>query len=376
MDADQYGFQLGQAISSNFLMGLRENRAQQEQSLRERAFIAEEQMNRDLFPLKKAQIENQTMAVRLQAENQRAQMDAQRAELASASVMSPIMMEMDLLGRSNPQALMNYQIPDIQVAHENPLYAQSASALAKSKLIEYRETLLEKNEFIQDQKNTANTLLAFARDPSTPTVLKTEARVAAQKVRYGGLEALTPHEQVNILRVAEETVYKRSPQYIKQRKEQAELSIAQQGANTKTAKVLLDAANGLFIDTENRTQFLKKGQSLIDQGNLEAPQNLSGRSSQNEALKEITKDIATKEVNLAPLQLKFAQGAAAIGRGADPMKVISRLAGDLLASQKLDDTPQNRISAEKAILATLQKSGLQLPNFYQNNEAIDTELEE
>lgn len=59
MTPAEYGFAVGQGISSNLLMGLREGRAQQELSLRQRAFAAEQQrMQEDLS------LRNRDMAMR------------------------------------------------------------------------------------------------------------------------------------------------------------------------------------------------------------------------------------------------------------------------------------------------------------------------
>lgn len=59
MTPAEYGFAVGQGISSNLLMGMREARARQELSLREKAFMAEQQMVQDDLSLR-----NRDMAMR------------------------------------------------------------------------------------------------------------------------------------------------------------------------------------------------------------------------------------------------------------------------------------------------------------------------
>jgi len=355
MTPEQYGFAVGAGLQqgfSNVLMGMREARAQQDQSLREKAFYEEMRQNNLLFPLKQAQIENQTQAVKLQSEMQRYNLNLQNAQMGMISAMAPIETEMAFLSQSNPSALSAYQIPDIKVEHPDPTFAQYASDLARQKLLEKKTSLLEATEDFQDRKATAETLRQAARLPDIETPIKAQLRVAANKLKTGGYEALSDFEIQKLIPLAEREVYSRSKEYRDIVKGEREYALKASGEETKRLAALAKVSEGLFTPQETR-EAAGKGIEEILGGTKIEPLKKS----------EVVEKVSAQEVDLEPIRLKFKQAGEALRRGADPIKVIDMLVPDYIKAQGLDDTKANRMAIRMALLREYQSRGLGLPNF-------------
>lgn len=355
MTPEQYGFAVGAGLQqgfSNVLMGMREARAQQDQSLREKAFYEEMRQNNLLFPLKQAQIENQTQAIKLQSEMQRYNLNLQNAQMGMISAMAPIETEMAFLSQSDPTKLSAYQIPEIKVEHPDPTFAKYASDLARQKLLEKKTSLLEATEEFQDIKTTSDTLRQAARIPDMPTPLKAQFRAAATKLRSGGYGALSEMEIQKIIPLAEKEVFSRSKEYRDIVKGEREYALKATGEETKRMTALAKVSEGLFTPEETR-EAAGRGITEI----------LGGAKVEPLKKSEAVEKISNQEVDLEPIRLKMKQGAQAIRQGADAIQVIDKLVPDYLKAQKLKDTPQNRAAVRMAILRQYQAGGLSLPGF-------------
>lgn len=355
MTPAEYGFAVGAGLQqgfSNVLMGLREARAAQDQSLRERAFVEEMRQNQMLFPLKQAQIENQTQAVKLQSEMQRYNLNLKNAEMGMMSAMAPIETEMKFLAQANPAQLQNYQIPDLKVEHSDPTFAKYASDLAKKQLLETKTSLLEATEDFQDRKTTADTLRQAARIPGMPTPLKAQFREAAAKLRSGGYGSLSEFEVQKLIPQAEKEVFARSKEARDIMASEREFALKASDTETKRMAALAKVSEGLFTPQETR-EAAGKGIAEI----------LSGTKVEPLKKSEAVEKVSAQEVDLEPIRLKFKQGGEALRRGADPIKVIDMLVPDYIKAQKLDDTQANRMAIRMALLREYQSRGLGLPNF-------------
>jgi len=356
MTPAEYGFAVGAGLQqgfSNVLMGLREARAQQDQSLRERAFVEEMRQNNLLFPLKQAQIENQTQAVKLQSEMQRYNLNLQNAQMGMLSAMAPIETEMSFLSEADPVKLSSYQIPDIKVDHPDPTFAKYASDLARQKLLERKTSLLEATEDFQDRKATADTLRQAARLPGIEAPIKAQLRTAAAKLRSGGYGSLSDFEIQSLIPLAEKKVFQSSKEYRDIVKGEREYALKATGEETKRMAALAKVTEGLFTPEETRAA-AGKGISEI----------LGGTKIEPLKPNEKVEKAATEEIDLEPVRLKMRQGAEVIRQGADPMQVIERLVPEVIKAKRLPDNPKTRAAVRLSILQRYQAGGLNLPNLY------------
>ena len=367
MTPAEYGFAVGAGLQqgfSNVLMGLREARAQQDQSLRERAFVEEMRQNAMLFPLKQAQIENQTQAVKLQSEMQRYNLNLQNAQMGMVSAMAPIETEMAFLAEANPAELQNYQIPDLKVDHPDPTFAKYASDLARQKLLEKKTSLLEATEDFQDRKTTADTLRQAARIPDMPTPLKAQFRAAATKLRSGGYGALSDMEVQKIIPLAEKEVFARSKEYRDLVKGEREYALKASGEATKRMAALGKiAGEGIFAPPEIQESAQKGLAEMLKGGGTVAPMKST----------KAVEEAAEQQVDLEPLKLKIRQAAQAIRGGRDAMPIINNLANNVLQTYGLEDTPANRSAAQTQVLRILRGANINLPFSPEDFEAGQTE---
>lgn len=379
MTPAEYGFAVGAGLQqgfSNVLMGLREARAAQEQSLRERAFIEEMRQNDLLFPLKRTQIENQTKAIRLQAEQQQMAMDLKNAEIEIASAVAPVSLELDLMSRAKPSELANFQIPDIKIQHSNPKMAEYATAIARERLQAKKNQLIEATMEYKDIQDTAQTLFQAARLPDMQGPLRSELRTAGSKLLSGGWGALTEHERANILPMGQRAVYKASPEYKKSLMEEREMRVKERGAATKSYGELTKAEQGLFTTQEERSKISETKKPLIVEmtGVEEGATKTRGGGTTETATEQETRRAATEQVDLQPFKLKIAQGAMRIREGKSATDIIDNLAVEYLKLLKLPNTPANRQSSRDKVLEAMQQSGVQLPRFMPSDYTQGEEL--
>jgi hypothetical protein len=347
MTPAEYGFAVGAGLQQGFSNIM----AARQQSIREKAFQAELEQNERLFPLKVAQIENQTQAVKLQSEMQQYNLNLQRAQMGMMSAMAPIDTEMAFLAEANPNALSSYQIPDIKVDHPDPTFAKYASDLARQKLLEKKTSLLEATEDFQDRKTTADTLRQASRIPGIETPIKAQLKAAATKLRTGGYEALSEFEIQKLIPLAEREVYARSKDYREMLKGEREYGIKVSEAQSKRIGALAKVSEGLFT-TEEARKAAERGISEL----------VGGGPSKLEPSQTVER-VAAQEVDLEPVKLKFKQGAEAVRRGADATEVIDRLATEILKVSGKADNPKNRMAARSLAAQKLQLGGLNVPSF-------------
>ena len=360
MTPAEYGFAVGAGLQQGFSNIM----AARQQSIREKAFQAELEQNERLFPLKVAQIENQTQAVKLQSEMQQYNLNLQRAQMGMMSAMAPIDTEMAFLAEANPNALSSYQIPDIKVDHPDPTFAKYASDLARQKLLEKKTSLLEATEDFQDRKTTADTLRQASRIPGIETPIKAQLKAAATKLRTGGYESLSEFEIKKLIPLAEREVYARSKDYRELLKGEREFGLKQEAEQTKRMAALgKSAGEGIFAPPEIQEAAQKGLGEMLKVGGQPRPIGTS-RS---------VEETAAQEVDLEPFKLKVRQGAQAIKGGRDAMPVINKLAGDLLKTYGLQDNASNRSAAQTQVLRILRGANINLPFSPEDFEAGQTE---
>jgi len=363
---------LGQQIVSNMLMAQRAQQSQQELSLRARAFEAEQEWNQKRYPLMLKQLENQTTALDLEANSQKLQIELQRvnmaksnAELKSTAAIAPIAAEMDFLARTSPESLMSYSIPDITIEGDDKTVADAASALAKSKLNEYKTSLLNNNKIVQTWNDTADKLLQVSERYDTPSVMKMELQDAARKLRSSGLSGLTDHEKQNLIPYAEKIAYASSPAYIEMQKQRVETAATGTKAVTGRIKELREIAGNIFVDDATRKAAAAQLNKVMlsGQDQLESDQEDTSvtPSAQAKPTASATPNVTPSASGTADLKTKFKQVADAIKQQHDPLPLINMLSDEVLKFKNLKPTKENKEAASKEVLRQLRNGGVSLP---------------
>ena len=350
MTPAEYGFAVGQGISSNLLMGMREARAQQEMSLREKAFQAEQDWNAKRYPLMLRQIETEEKMANFNLMSLQREQELKDAELESSAAMSPILDEMTLLAKADPNRLASYIVPEITVNSANPRVAAGASALARRKLQEYQEQLLNNNKEIALQKETANKMRQAATLSDVPSPIRLQLLQAAKKVEGGGVSNLSDFELQSLVPFADKVTYQRSPAYFDSLEKISNIQAKQEDTKSKKTKALGDIAGNIFVSPELK-QFAEK--QLMGGETKTEPSAKADTSLQPTA--------TAKPEELDVFKADFKKGASAINQGVNSLDVVDGLAENLLKTYKMPVTPKNKAAAQAQVLKMLRQSGVSLP---------------
>lgn len=362
MTPAEYGFAVGQqmaATGDKYLMGIRTGQAQQELSLRQKAFQAEQDWNNRKFPLMEKQLSIQTDALKIQQQQQETALNMQNANMRATAEIAPHLAELDVIARAgDAQKLSSYQIPDIKVETGNPLIDSYASTLARQGVAKYQKQLLESNQVFKTWNDAADKALSVANRYDTPTPLKMQLMEMAPRLRSGGFNALTDFEKYNLLPYADKTAYAYSPERLGLIKLQQELDTKKEEAETKRLAALGKITGSIFVDPEVQkatgeeiTTMLKPGKSTAPSGGLMPEQQSAPRAAIQTPAQ---KDLNTFATN-------FKQGANAIRSGTSALDVISELSDNLLKTYGKPITAKNKLAAQVEVLNLMRANGIELP---------------
>jgi len=353
MTPAEYGFAVGQGLQntySNVLMGLRENRAQQELSLREKAFQAEQDWNAKRYPLMLRQIETEEKMANFNLMSLQREQELKDAELESSAAMAPILDEMTMLAKADPNRLMTYSVPEISVNSSNPRVAAGASALARRKLQEYQEQLLNNSKEIALQKETANKMRQAATLSDVPSPIRLQLLQAAKKVESGGVSNLNDFELQSLVPFADKVTYQRSPAYFDSLEKISNIQAKQEDSRSKRTKALGDIAGNIFVSPELK-QYAEK--------ELMEAEPKTEASAKTKAMPQAAASATPEELNV--FKADFRKAASAIQQNANALDVVDNLSENMLKTYKIPNTPQNKMAAQKKILELLKQSGVSLP---------------
>lgn len=348
------------ATGDKYLMGIRTGQAQQELSLRQKAFQAEQDWNNRRYPLMEKQLGIQADALRIQQQQQQTALDMQNANMRATAEIAPHLAELDVIARSGDAGkLSSYQIPDIRVETGNPLIDSYASTLARQGVAKYQKQLLENNQIYKTWGDAADKALSVANRYDTPTPIKMQLQDMALRLRSGGLNSLTDFEKYTLLPYADKTAYAYSPERIAMLKLQQDLESKQEGAQTKRIEALGKVAGNIFVTpevqqatSEELTKMLKpsKGKPTTSGGVIpEEPSMPSAAVNQPDQ----------KDLNM--FATNFKQGASAIRSGTSALDVISQLSDNLLKTYGKPVTAKNKLAAQVQVLNLMRANGIDLP---------------
>jgi len=348
------------ATGDKYLMGIRTGQAQQELSLRQKAFQAEQDWNNRRYPLMEKQLGIQADALRIQQQQQQTALDMQNANMRATAEIAPHLAELDVIARSGDAGkLSSYQIPDIRVETGNPLIDSYASTLARQGVAKYQKQLLENNQIYKTWGDAADKALSVANRYDTPTPIKMQLQDMALRLRNGGLNSLTDFEKYTLLPYADKTAYAYSPERIAMLKLQQDLESKQEGAQTKRIEALGKVAGNIFVTpevqqatSEELTKMLKpsKGKPTTSGGVIpEEPSMPSAAVNQPDQ----------KDLNM--FATNFKQGASAIRSGTSALDVINQLSDNLLKTYGKPVTAKNKLAAQVQVLNLMRANGIDLP---------------
>jgi hypothetical protein len=363
MTPAEYGFAVGQqmaATGDKYLMGIRTGQAQQELSLRQKAFQAEQDWNNRRYPLMEKQLGIQADALRIQQQQQQTALDMQNANMRATAEIAPHLAELDVIARAGDAGkLSSYQIPDIRVETGNPLIDSYASTLARQGVAKYQKQLLENNQIYKTWGDAADKALSVANRYDTPTPIKMQLQDMALRLRSGGLNSLTDFEKYTLLPYADKTAYAYSPERIAMLKLQQDLESKQEGAQTKRIEALGKVAGNIFVTpevqqatSEELTKMLKpsKGKPTTSGGVIPEEPSMPSAS--------VTKP-SEKDLNM--FATNFRQGASAIRSGTSALDVINELSDNLLKTYGKPITAKNKLAAQIQVLNLMRANGIDLP---------------
>ena len=362
MTPAEYGFAVGQqmaATGDKYLMGIRTGQAQQELSLRQKAFQAEQDWNNRRYPLMEKQLGIQADALKIQQQQQQTALDMQNANMRATAEIAPHLAELDVIARAgDANKLSSYQVPDIKVDTGNPLIDSYASTLARQGVAKYQKQLLENNQIYKTWGDAADKALSVANCYDTPTPIKMQLQDMALRLRSGGLNSLTDFEKYTLLPYADKTAYAYSPERLSMLKLQQELGTKQEDAETKRLAALGKISGNIFTSPEVQqatgeeiTKMLKPGKSKSSTGGVvpEEPNMPSAAITQP----------GQKDLNM--FATNFKQGASAIRSGTSALDVISQLSDNLLKTYGKPMTAKNKLAAQVQVLNLMRANGIDLP---------------
>jgi hypothetical protein len=362
MTPAEYGFAVGQqmaATGDKYLMGIRTGQAQQELSLRQKAFQAEQDWNNRRYPLMEKQLGIQADALKIQQQQQQTALDMQNANMRATAEIAPHLAELDVIARAgDANKLSSYQVPDIKVDTGNALIDSYASTLARQGVAKYQKQLLENNQIYKTWGDAADKALSVANRYDTPTPIKMQLQDMALRLRSGGLNSLTDFEKYTLLPYADKTAYAYSPERLSMLKLQQELGTKQEDAETKRLAALGKISGNIFTSPEVQqatgeeiTKMLKPGKSKSSTGWVvpEEPNMPSAAITQP----------GQKDLNM--FATNFKQGASAIRSGTSALDVISQLSDNLLKTYGKPMTAKNKLAAQVQVLNLMRANGIDLP---------------
>lgn len=347
------------ATGDKYLMGIRTGQAQQELSLRQKAFQAEQDWNNRRYPLMEKQLGIQADALKIQQQQQQTALDMQNANMRATAEIAPHLAELDVIARAgDANKLSSYQVPDIKVDTGNALIDSYASTLARQGVAKYQKQLLENNQIYKTWGDAADKALSVANRYDTPTPIKMQLQDMALRLRSGGLNSLTDFEKYTLLPYADKTAYAYSPERLSMLKLQQELGTKQEDAETKRLAALGKISGNIFTSPEVQqatgeeiTKMLKPGKSKSSTGWVvpEEPNMPSAAITQP----------GQKDLNM--FATNFKQGASAIRSGTSALDVISQLSDNLLKTYGKPMTAKNKLAAQVQVLNLMRANGIDLP---------------
>lgn len=362
MTPAEYGFSVGSGLQqgfSNVLMGIRTGQAQQELSLRQKAFQAEQDWNNRRYPLMEKQLSIQADALKIQQEQQKTALDLQNANMRATAEIAPYLAELDVIARAGDASkLSGYQVPDIKVDTGNPMIDNYASTLAKQGVVKYQKQLLENNQVYKTWNDAADKVLSVANRYDTPTPLKMQLMEMAPRLRSGGFNALTDFEKFNLLPYADKTAYAYSPERLTMLKLQQELGAKQEEAQTKRITALGKVAGNIFVTPEVQQATSEELTKMLKPSKNKAP-------SESVIPEETTTPTAAVQTpaqkDLNAFATSFKQGANAIRSGTSALDVINELSNNLLKTYGKPTTAKNKLAAQVQVLNLMRANGIELP---------------
>jgi len=364
MTPAEYGFAVGQqmaATGDKYLMGIRTGQAQQELSLRQKAFEAEQEWNNRRYPLMQKQLGIQADALKIQQQQQQTALNMQNANMRATAEISPYLAELDVIARAGDAGkLSSYQIPDIKVDTGNPLIDSYASTLARQGVAKYQKQLLESNQVFKTWNDAADKALSVANRYDTPTPLKMQLMEMAPRLRSGGFNALTDFEKYNLLPYADKTAYAYSPERMAMMKLQADLEKSQQKAETERLGTIGKIGGNIFLSPE--------AQAAVNEEIVASIKKNKEKSSSSGTSLMPRETSMPSQAPYQPSEQEFNNFRATARKGIDEIRsgtsaldVIEELSNTLLKLYKKPVTAETKLGAQKTAMDILRRSGVQLP---------------
>ena len=359
MDADQYGLSVAsnlQALSSNVLMGFREARAERDQSLREKAYEAEQKKEEVLFPLKVAEIESQNVFRKAQAEDMLRKSNLQNSLIEVQSAISPVATEMSFLARVDSDKLRNYQIPDLSFENQDEKMAAYSKAAARKELEVLKQSLLDQDDEYQEVEQIVDIARAYSRDPTEPSPLKAGIREMIPALRQNGFRGLNEFQTQKLLPLLDRYSVMRSSSYQKNVRDREasvrkdrELDIKEMGARGKIADGLMTSDD---VKEANEPGFI----SIL------GGKNAGAGSSQESSPKSD-----------ADFKIRIKQAAQSIRDGANAKDVIDELTKIAVQKGQIKNSPGEISKFKLRVQSQFQGAGLGVPDFYSPQNILSGE---
>lgn len=345
------------ATGDKYLMGIRTGQAQQELSMRQKAFEYEQELNNRKFPLLETQLRIQTDSLKLQQDQQRQAFDLQNANMKSVAAISPHLLELDAIFKTGDTSkLLNYEAPDVQINTGNPLLDSYASTLAKQSVVKYKKQLLENDQIFKAWNDSADKALSVAGRYDTPSTIKMQLMDMAPRLRNGGLAALTDYEKTTLLPYADRTAYAYSPENMARMKLQMDMDAKAQKAETEFLGVVGKTAGNILAPLEMQ----KAGAEVFIKG-VRARQEKRTMGQQNTTNQYKPTTTEPKDEEKEAIRLEFKQAMEAVRGGASALEAINKLSESILKINKSEITPESRLGAQIQILNAMRQNGLELP---------------
>jgi hypothetical protein len=363
MTPAEYGFAVGQqmaATGDKYLMGIRSGQAQQELSLRQKAFQAEQDWNNRRYPLMEKQLSIQSDALKIQQQQQQTALEMQNANMRATAEIAPHLAELDVIARAgDANKLSGYQIPDIKVDTGNPLIDSYASTLARQGVAKYQKQLLENNQIYKTWGDAADKALSVANRYDTPTPIKMQLQDMALRLRSGGLNALTDYEKFELLPYADKTAYAYSPERMAMIKLQQDLGTKQEEAETKRITALGKVGGNILAPEDLQKAATEELKTMLKKG--KGTPSASGVVPEQPSMPSATSQ-PTSQKELNAFTTSFKQGVVAIkDNRVNALDVINQLSDQMLKAYNKPSNAKTKLAAQAEILNLMRASGLQLP---------------
>jgi hypothetical protein len=363
MTPAEYGFAVGQqmaATGDKYLMGIRTGQAQQELSLRQKAFQAEQDWNNRRYPLMEKQLSIQSDALKIQQQQQQTALEMQNANMRATAEIAPHLAELDVIARAgDANKLSSYQIPDIKVDTGNPLIDSYASTLARQGVAKYQKQLLENNQIYKTWGDAADKALSVANRYDTPTPIKMQLQDMALRLRSGGLNALTDYEKFELLPYADKTAYAYSPERMAMIKLQQDISTKEEEAKTRRIAALGKVGGDILAPEELQKTATEELKNILKTGKGDT--SSSSLMPQQPSMPTATSQ-PTSQKDLNAFKTSFKQGVVAIrDNRVNALDVINQLSDQMLKTYNKPSNAKTKLAAQAEILNLMRASGLQLP---------------